>query len=231
MDSTIEWFAKKHIQIDTSLGSREYSAEIVAMPKIKVIPLSAHEIPKELAVGRIDLGITGQDLVRETVPAWREDLSELKLLNFGRAKLVLAVPNFWVDVDTIDDFDAVAINFRKQNGFRLRIATKYHNLIWSYLRKMGVADYQLVDSQGATEGTVKNHTAEAIADITSSGRTLKANHLKVVGEQPVFTSQATLFLSRIANWTPTKYQLLEEFTRKLSIPKREILSLANSKLR
>ena len=41
---------------------------------------------------------------------------------------------------------------------------------------------QLVDSQGATEGTVKNETAEAIADITSTGETLRANGLKILGD-------------------------------------------------
>ena len=80
----------------------------------------------------------------------------------------------------------------------MRIATKYHRLIRDYLREHGVADYQLVDSQGATEGTVKNLTAEAIADITSTGETLRANHLKILKEEPVLRSQATLFRSRVA---------------------------------
>jgi ATP phosphoribosyltransferase len=80
----------------------------------------------------------------------------------------------------------------------MRIATKYHRLVRAYLHAGGVADYQLVDSQGATEGTVKNLTAEAIADITTTGETLRANHLKILCEEPVLRSQATLFRSRIA---------------------------------
>jgi len=78
----------------------------------------------------------------------------------------------------------------------LRIATKYHRLVRDYLQDAGVADYQLVDSQGATEGTVKNETAEAIADITSSGATLEANHLKILAGEPILRSQATLFASK-----------------------------------
>lgn len=124
MDLTIDWFARQGIEINTSKISREYSAKISGTTNIEVLLISASEIPKELATGRIDLGVTGQDLVREKIPSWREILIELKLLNFGKADLVLAVPNFWVDVDSIDDFDAVAINFRRKNGFRLRIATK-----------------------------------------------------------------------------------------------------------
>ncbi len=228
MDLTIDWFAQNGVQIDNLIGTREYSARISGIPKIQILLLSAAEIPKELAAGRIDLGVTGQDLVRENVPAWENILYELKLLNFGRADLVLAVPRFWVDVDSIDDFDAVAINFRRKNGFRLRIATKYRNLMWSYLREMGVADYQLIDSQGATEGTIKNNSAEAIADITSSGKTLKANHLKIIGSRPVLRSQATLYLSRTAKWSSIKYNIFLDLTKRMCLESKDALPLLNS---
>ena len=227
MDLTIDWFAQQGVQISNFKHSREYSARVSGIPKVQVILLSAGEIPKELAAGRIDLGVTGQDLVRENVPIWENILHELELLNFGKADLVLAVPRFWVDVETIDDFDAVAINFRRKNGFRLRIATKYHNLMWSYLRKMGVADYQLIDSQGATEGTIKSNIAEAVADITSSGKTLKANHLKVIGNQPVLSSQATLYLSLTAKWSSVKYNIFKDLTKSMSFDAEEVLSLTN----
>ncbi|MEP0941067.1 MAG: ATP phosphoribosyltransferase, partial [Rhizobiaceae bacterium] len=105
----------------------------------------------------------------------------------------------WVDVDLTDDLDAVAAMFRERHGFRLRIATKYHRLVREFLREVGVADYQLVDSQGATEGTVANETAEAIADITSSGETLRANHLKILQDGLILASQATLWRSRVAD--------------------------------
>ncbi|KKL34658.1 hypothetical protein LCGC14_2368340, partial [marine sediment metagenome] len=101
---------------------------------------------------------------------------------------------------TLEDLDAAASAFRARHGFRLRIATKYHRLIRDYLTANGVADYQLVDSKGATEGTVRNCTAEAIADITSTGETLRANHLKMLEDGPVHASQATLFRARNADW-------------------------------
>ena len=231
MDLTIDWFARQGIEINTSKISREYSAKISGTTNIEVLLISASEIPKELATGRIDLGVTGQDLVREKIPSWREILIELKLLNFGKADLVLAVPNFWVDVDSIDDFDAVAINFRRKNGFRLRIATKYHNLMRSYLRRMGVADYQLIDSQGATEGAIHNDSADAIADITSSGKTLEANHLKVIGEEPVLRSQATLYLSHVAQWPLSKYRTLKQLTGIMSMNDEKIRVLQDTKFR
>ena len=114
------------------------------------------------------------------------------------------MPSCWIDVDTVDDLDAAAAAFRAVHGFRLRIATKYHRLVREFLTAQGVADYQLVDSQGATEGTVKNLTAEAIADITSSGETLRANHLKILSDSVILQSQATLFASRSADWAQAR---------------------------
>ena len=142
--------------------------------------------------------MTGTDLVREKLGQWDQQVQELAELGFGHADLIIAVPNCWVDVDTLDDLDAAAAAFRAAHGFRLRIATKYHRLVREFLRDNGVADYQLVDSQGATEGTVKNETAEAVADITSTGDTLRANHLKILSDGLMLKSQATLFRSRKA---------------------------------
>jgi ATP phosphoribosyltransferase len=111
------------------------------------------------------------------------------------------VPDFWVDVTTLDDLDAAAAAFRRVHGERLRIATKYHRLVREHLRAAGVADYRLVDSQGATEGTVRNLTAEAIADITTTGETLRANHLRPLDDGPILRSQATLFRALGADWS------------------------------
>jgi ATP phosphoribosyltransferase len=134
--------------------------------------------------------------VREKLPHWEHHVTEIARMGFGRADLVLAVPQAWVDVNNLDDLDAVAAQFRARHGMRLRIATKYHRLVREFLRAKGVADYQLVDSQGATEGTVKNQTAEAVADITSTGETLRANHLKILQDGLIHASQATLFATR-----------------------------------
>ena len=79
----------------------------------------------------------------------------------------------------------------------MRIATKYHSLSRAYLKKHGVADYQLVDSQGETDATPLNLTAEAIIDITSSGETLRANHLRVLDAPPILQSEANLCLSKV----------------------------------
>jgi ATP phosphoribosyltransferase len=139
--------------------------------------------------------------VRDKLADWNVQVAELAALGFGHADLIVAVPDAWIDVDTLDDLDAAAGAFRAQHGFRLRIATKYHRLVREFLTAHGVADYQLVDSQGATEGTVKNLTAEAVADITSTGETLRANHLKILSDGLIHQSQATLYAARAADWT------------------------------
>ena len=200
-EKTIEWFAERGVSLQRSGSDREYAGRVSGVENVELVLLSAGEIPRELAAGRIHIGVTGTDLVREKISGWDSVVAELEPLGFGHADLILAVPNAWVDVRTIDDLDAVAAQFRANHGFRLRIATKYHTQVRDFLSKNEVADYQLVDSQGATEGTVKNLTAEAIADITSSGETLKANHLRVLDDGLILRSQATVFASKMAEWS------------------------------
>lgn len=200
MEDTFAWFGAHGITLSRSGSDREYAAEVAGLDGLQLVLMSAGEVPRDLAAGRIHLGVTGTDLVQEKLPIWQDNVAELAQMGFGFADLVLAVPDFWVDVRGLDDLDAVAASFRKSNGMRLRIATKYHRLVREYLARHGVADFQIVDSQGATEGVVKNLTAEVIADITSTGETLRANHLRVLDEEPILRSQATLFASRTANW-------------------------------
>ncbi|MGP6087372.1 ATP phosphoribosyltransferase [Antarctobacter jejuensis] len=217
MEKTFDWFGGYGIGLARSGSEREYSGEVTGIEGVELVLLSAGEIPRELAAGRIHLGVTGTDLVQEKLVQWDQKVAPLAEMGFGHADLIVAVPACWVDVDTLDDLDAAAAAFRARHGFRMRIATKYHRLVRGYLHNGGVADYQLVDSQGATEGTVKNLTAEAIADITSTGETLRANHLKVLSEEPVLRSQATLFKSRIAPLDEAKRETLRTLEDRLGL--------------
>ena len=198
MEKTFEWFAARGITLQRTGSEREYAGAVEGIEGVSLILLSAGEIPRELAAGRIHLGVTGTDLVQEKLALWDQLVAPVEELAFGHADLIIAVPQARIDVDTLDDLDAAASAFRDKHGFRLRIATKYHRLVREFLRSTGVADYALVDSQGATEGTIKNETAEAIADITSSGETLRANHLKILSDGLILRSQATLWRSRMA---------------------------------
>ncbi|MEM7520930.1 MAG: ATP phosphoribosyltransferase [Pseudomonadota bacterium] len=215
MEKTFDWFAARGITLERTGSTREYAGAVSGIDGVSLILLSAGEIPRELAAGRVHLGVTGIDLVQEKLPLWRDEVVSLAPLGFGGADLILAVPQAWVDVDTLDDLDAAAAAFRAHHGFRLRIATKYHRLVRDFLRRKGVADYALVDSQGATEGTVANETAEAIADITSSGETLRANHLKVLSDGLILQSQATLWHSKVANFNAAERATLTELSKRL----------------
>ncbi|NVO25610.1 ATP phosphoribosyltransferase [Donghicola mangrovi] len=217
MEKTFDWFAERGVALSRAGSEREYAGKVEGIEGVELVLLSAGEIPRELAAGRIHLGVTGQDLIREKLSQWEQRVEELAELGFGQADLIIAVPQAWVDVDTLEDLDAAAAAFRTEHGFRLRIATKYHRLVREYLKEHGVADYQLVDSQGATEGTIKNLNAEAVADITSSGETLRANHLKILSDALVLRSQATLFKARGLNLNDQDRAKRTELLKKLGV--------------
>lgn len=216
MEKTFDWFGARGIHLARSGSDREYAGVVEGIDGVSLVLLSAGEIPRELAAGRIHLGVTGTDLVHEKLALWEQSVEQIEELGFGQADLILAVPQGWTDVDTLHDLDAAASAFRAVHGQRLRIATKYHRLVREFLRDAGVADYALIDSQGATEGTVANETAEAIADITSTGETLRANHLKILSDGLMLRSQATLWRSRVADMDTAERSSLEALMARLS---------------
>jgi ATP phosphoribosyltransferase len=214
---TIDWFAQRGIQIARTGDSRQYAAQARGIDSLDVVMLSAGEIPRELAQGRIHLGVTGADLIREHIPAWQTRIHLAAGLGFGQADLIVAVPAFWVDVETMADLDEVAETFRARHGHGLRIATKYPTLTRAFFQSRGVADYRLVDSQGATEAGPMNQSCEAIADITTSGETLRANNLKILTDGLILQSQATLCVSRAADWGAAKRAVLDRLAAKLGV--------------
>lgn len=215
MGQTFDWFSQRGINLVRSDSDREYAGHIKGIKNVQLVFLSASEIPRELSSGRLHFGVTGNDVIQEKLVHFNQLAKPISELGFGFADLIIAVPSFWVDVETLDDFDAVSAQFRDKHGYRLRIATKYHRLLREFLMKAGVADYQIVDSQGATEGAVKNGLAEAIADITSTGDTLKANHLKILSDGLILKSQATLFKSVVADFSQEENQVANSLLKKL----------------
>lgn len=213
MEDAADWLAARGVRLRRAEG-RGYAARAEGLLGVEPRLLSASEIPEELARGRIHLGVTGSDLVAERLGG--QGVEALAPMGFGHADLVIAVPAFWVDVEGVDDLDEAAAEFRAAHGRRLRIATKYHRLVREFLRARGVADYALVDSQGATEGTVAAGTAEAVADITSSGETLRANGLRPLADGLIHASQAVLWRAERASWTPQALGALAELRRRMA---------------
>ena len=192
-DDALLAFAKAGLEILPPENSRAYRCKVKGRKDIEIALLSASEIARELAAGAIDLGVTGEDLVRESAADWDKRMEIAARLGFGRADVVVAVPDHWHDVDTMADLDDVAADFRQRHGRRLRIATKYWRMTQSFFsQKHGIQVYQIVESLGATEGAPAAGLADLIVDITSSGETLTANRLKVLSDGVILNSQACL---------------------------------------
>jgi ATP phosphoribosyltransferase len=172
------------------------------VPDVEVLFLSASEIVAQLASGAAHLGVTGEDLVREQIPDADEAVELLTPLGFGGANVVVAVPQAWIDVRSMDDLDEVAADLRVRHGRKMRVATKYVNLTRGFFAAHGLADYRIVESLGATEGAPGSGSAEIIVDITTSGATLQANALKVLDDGVILRSEANLVASARASWGP-----------------------------
>lgn len=199
-ENAFSFFARAGLPLVQGRGARDYRGSIAGMPDVEVLFLSASEITRELSQGGAHLGITGEDLIRESIPDADERLSLLTPLGFGHANVVVAVPQAWIDVRRMADLEDVASAFRAQHGRKMRVATKYVNLTRSFFAAHGVADYRIVESLGATEGAPASGSAELIVDITTTGATLAANALKVIDDGVMLRSEANLVASIAAPW-------------------------------
>ena len=188
--------ARAGLPVVTPQDERRYRAHIEGRDDIEVAFLSASEISRELGQGTVDLGVTGEDLIRETIPDWQARVAIGARLGFGHADVVVAVPEAWLDVDTMADLDDVAADFRQRHGRRLRIATKYWRLTQQFFSAQhGIQVYRIVESLGATEGAPAAGSADVVVDITSTGSTLRANHLKILDDGVILRSEACLCVS------------------------------------
>ncbi|UCI25632.1 ATP phosphoribosyltransferase [Mesorhizobium sp. B2-8-5] len=196
-EQSLEVLAKAGLAVTLPEDDRKYRARIDGLDNVEVAFLSASEIAGEIGQGAVDLGITGEDLLRENLADWEARAEIVARLGFGHADVVVAVPDIWLDVDTMADLDDVAADFRQRHGRRLRIATKYWRLTQQFFSlKHGIQVYRIVESLGATEGAPAAGLADVIVDITTTGSTLRANHLKVLGDGAILKSQACLVASK-----------------------------------
>jgi len=203
-----EWLADAGLPITNAGGGRGYSARMDGIAGISVRLLSASDIAAALYAGEAHLGVTGEDLLREFGETLDARVMLLRALGFGRADLVVAAPKSWVDVESMADLDDVAHLYLARTGRRMRVATKYLTQTRGFFAQHGIADYRIVESSGATEGAPAAGAAEIVVDITTSGATLQANNLKIVGDGLILKSQAQLAGSVAADWTADQLQTL-----------------------
>ena len=195
-EKAVTFFENKGLKILQSKKERNYFAKIENKSNIKIIYLHAKEIIQRLGDGTLDIGISGLDLLNESGKNLQNKISIKQELNFGSANLVVAVPDDWIDVQTIADLEEVAFDMRLKRNTRLRVATKYPNLTNNFLISKGVTQYKLISSLGATETYPFIGSSEIITDITSSGKTLEDNNLRVLKDGQILKSTACLFFAK-----------------------------------
>ncbi len=192
-------FEKAGLKIVAVGNERSYRGRIEGLDDVEIAFLSASEISREIGSGSIDFGVTGEDLIREGLSEADARVEFCARLGFGHADVVVAVPEIWLDVDTMADLGDVAADFRARHGRRLAIATKYWRLTQQFFSAQhGIQLYRIVESLGATEGAPASGSADIIVDITSTGSTLKANHLKILSDGVMLKSEACLVRARKA---------------------------------
>ena len=195
-DKSISFFNDRGLKILLSQKERNYFGTIENKPNIKIIFLHAKEIIQRLGDGTLDIGVSGLDLLEESDKNLQGKINVQKKLNFGNANLVVAVPDDWIDVQTIADLEEVSFDLRSKRNSRLRVATKYPNLTNDFLISKGVTQYKLISSLGATETYPFIGSSEIITDITSSGKTLEDNNLRVLKDGLILKSVACLLISK-----------------------------------
>ncbi len=209
-------FQEKKVIFSNLENDREYIAVVEGLDNAIIYFLSAKEITNRLDEGSIHVGLTGDDLVQEKIANYNQKVSKKLKLNFGKANLVVAIPEIWIDVMTMADLEEICHSHRTKFSKRLRVATKYKNLTNEYFSNCGVVDYRTVESDGSTESAPFNGFAEIITDITSSGKTLRANNLRVLDDGLILESSANIFTSNAAEWNSNLENTLNSFIEKIS---------------
>jgi len=231
MEETANVLARGGLKLARTGNERGYRGEVQGLAGIEVAFVSASEIADLLRKGEVHLGVTGEDLVRDLIPDAEAEVEFVKLLGFGHADVVVAVPDFWIDVSTMSDLEEAALLYRRRHGARMRVATKYRTLTRMFFSGHRYGDepravdtvtmYRIVESLGATEGAPATGLAELIVDITSTGSTLKANGLRILDDGVILKSQANLVLSKRAPWSEGQIALKDEILGCLDLAKPE----------
>jgi ATP phosphoribosyltransferase len=213
-EESLKIFKKNKLSIKDS--KRNYLSEIKNFSINEVIFSHAREIVERLADNSLDIGISGFDLLKESLPGIQKNIQVFSHLNFGFANLIVGVPNAWMDVQTIADLEEISFEFKDKNTGKLRVATKYPNLTNDFLLSKGLTQYKIVNSLGSTEIYPFTNQSEIITDITSSGATLKANNLRVLKDGNILKSSACILVSKKSLKDKNKNKIITSLLKKLN---------------
>tara|TARA_Y100000996_G_scaffold378324_1_gene330920 strand:- start:1786 stop:2478 length:693 start_codon:yes stop_codon:yes gene_type:complete len=192
-------FKKNKLNLISERGERDLIGSIKQIKNIKILYLHAREIVQRLGDGSLDIGFSGYDLLKESEVNIQNKINVIRSYNFGKATLVIAIPDIWIDVQTVADLEEIAFEFKDKKRKRLRVATKYPNLTREFLFSKGVTQFKLINSLGATEAYPFTGSSEIISDISSTGATLEANNLRVLKDGEILKSEACLMLSKLSS--------------------------------
>lgn len=177
-------------------NERQYVGSIPAVPNLSVLFQRVIDVAYKVADGTAQLGITGYDVVYEHPD---ENIVVIyDKLGFGACSLVVAVPESWIDVESITDLAEVALDFRERKGRNIRIATKYEHSTREFLYQHGIHHFTIVKAEGAIEAAPTLGYADFIIDVTQTGTTLRENHLKQIVGGTIVSSEACLIGNREA---------------------------------
>jgi ATP phosphoribosyltransferase len=205
-------FKKNQLNLISERGERDLLGSIKNLSNVKILYLHAREIVERLGDGSLDLGFSGYDLLKESEANIQKKIRVIKNYSFGKATLVVAIPDPWIDVQTVADLEEIAFEFKDKKKKRLRVATKYPNLTREFLFSKGVTQFKLVSSLGATESYPFTGSSEIITDITSTGETLKANNLRILKDGKILKSEACMMISKLS----AKKTLVKKLVKLLS---------------
>jgi ATP phosphoribosyltransferase len=199
--ATLAFLAECGLKVSRS-NPRQYLAKIKSMPEVEVVFQRAADIPLLVQSGDAALGITGYDILAEHRGYGDEEIDEddhdetlmvlLRDLGYGNCRLVIAVPETWIDVSNCADLWHLAGYYQEHKHRGLRIATKYPVLTGQFLRRYNITHCKIFSPHGALEAAPLTDTADLIVDLTETGTTLRENHLKLLDDGVVLRSQATL---------------------------------------
>jgi ATP phosphoribosyltransferase len=176
-------------------SDRQYEATISGHGRFHVVFMRPADIVAQVQEGRCHLGVTGMDVYAEHRPDAPETTVVMDDLGYGGCRLVVAVPESWVDVTHILDLVDLTSEF-KAAGRTFRVSTKYPTLTREYFRRRGITHYQIIPSDGALELHPSLGIADIIVDLTSSGSTLKENRLREIAAGTVLESASCLIGNR-----------------------------------
>jgi len=191
---TLDFLAACGLRINRP-NERQYVATIPSLPNTSVLFQRVPDILTKIEEGSADIGITGFDVLMEHNETDKHTIILYDDLGYGQCELVLAVPENWVDVTGIDDLAEVTFLFKQKNK-DIRIATKYPNSTRKWLYERGILHFSIVEAQGALEAAPSIGYADMIADITTTGTTLRENRLKRLAGGTILKSQACLIGNR-----------------------------------